>query len=94
MFCSKCGQEINNDAVVCIHCGCAVAAAKTAVKEDEVNIGLCVLSGFIPLFGLIYWAIQFKTYPKTAKACGLTALIVWVCTFFISMISMAVIATL
>ncbi len=23
MFCSKCGKEIDNDAVVCVHCGCA-----------------------------------------------------------------------
>lgn len=23
MFCSKCGKEINNEAVVCVHCGCA-----------------------------------------------------------------------
>ena len=23
MFCSKCGKEINDEAVVCIHCGCA-----------------------------------------------------------------------
>lgn len=23
MFCSKCGKEISDEAVVCIHCGCA-----------------------------------------------------------------------
>lgn len=23
MFCSKCGKEIDNEAIVCIHCGCA-----------------------------------------------------------------------
>lgn len=23
MFCSKCGKEINDEAVVCVHCGCA-----------------------------------------------------------------------
>ncbi len=23
-FCSKCGSEINDDAVVCVHCGCSV----------------------------------------------------------------------
>lgn len=22
MFCSKCGKEIDNEAVICIHCGC------------------------------------------------------------------------
>ena len=24
MFCEKCGKEVNNDAVVCIHCGCSL----------------------------------------------------------------------
>lgn len=24
MFCSKCGKEIHDEAVVCVHCGCAV----------------------------------------------------------------------
>ncbi len=23
MFCTKCGKEIDNEAVVCVHCGCA-----------------------------------------------------------------------
>ena len=22
MFCSKCGEEIDNEAVICVHCGC------------------------------------------------------------------------
>ena len=22
MFCSKCGKEIDNEAIVCVHCGC------------------------------------------------------------------------
>ena len=22
MFCSKCGKEIDNEAVICVHCGC------------------------------------------------------------------------
>ncbi|MBR3790704.1 MAG: zinc-ribbon domain-containing protein, partial [Clostridia bacterium] len=24
MFCKKCGKEINDEAVVCVHCGCRV----------------------------------------------------------------------
>ncbi len=31
MYCSKCGKEINDDAVICVHCGCATA------KFDEKN---------------------------------------------------------
>jgi len=39
MFCNKCGKEINDEAVVCVGCGCAVNEAK-AVKD---NNGLIVL---------------------------------------------------
>ena len=31
MFCNKCGKEVNYEAVVCVHCGCAVNESK-AVK--------------------------------------------------------------
>ena len=34
MFCSKCGKEINDDAVVCIHCGCGTEKYN---KKDEVS---------------------------------------------------------
>ena len=29
MFCNKCGKELNNEAVVCVGCGCAVNVSKT-----------------------------------------------------------------
>lgn len=31
MFCANCGQEINDRAVICVKCGCAV---KSAVAFD------------------------------------------------------------
>lgn len=34
MFCSKCGQEIRDDAVVCVHCGASTAAAKPPVYNE------------------------------------------------------------
>ena len=87
-FCSKCGKEILDEAVVCPGCGCAVVNApqpaqaqyqgySQPVANDEVSIGLCVLSALIPLFGVIYWPIKHKETPKKAKACGITALVSW-----------------
>jgi hypothetical protein len=88
MFCSKCGAEISDLAVICVHCGCSVAPENTApakpVEEDKVNIGFCILSFFIPLFGVIYWALKHKETPKKAKACGLTAIISWVLNIVVS----------
>ena len=64
MFCSKCGTEISDEAVVCVHCGCAVTPAQSTVatpvsEEDKVSIGFCILSFLVPLFGIISWVASF-----------------------------------
>lgn len=77
-FCSKCGKEIMDDAVICMNCGCAVENQPIAKNEiDEVSVGLCILSFFVPLFGVIYWPIKHKETQKKAKACGVTAIVSW-----------------
>ena len=38
MFCSKCGKEINDEAVVCVHCGCATANMQKQEKEKDQPI--------------------------------------------------------
>ena len=80
-FCSKCGKELVDEAIVCPGCGCAVVAPQNNVTSntegDEVNVGLCVLAALIPLFGFIYWPLKHKETPKKAKACGITALVSW-----------------
>lgn len=56
MFCKKCGKEIMDDAVVCIHCGCAVDDSQlkeAGSPEDKVNAGIIVGTVLIPLIGLI-----------------------------------------
>lgn len=77
-FCSKCGKEIMDDAVICMNCGCAVENQPLAQNAvDEVSVGLCVLAFFVPLFGIIYWPVKHKETPKKAKACGVTAIVSW-----------------
>ncbi len=38
MFCSKCGKEINDEAVVCVHCGCATAKYEENKREKDQPI--------------------------------------------------------
>lgn len=77
-YCSQCGQEINEKAVICVKCGCAVTnQLQTTTEQDEASTGLTLLSVLIPLFGIIYWAAKAKETPKRAKTCGIAALVSW-----------------
>ena len=35
MFCTHCGKEVNDDAVVCVHCGCAVKSNGAVGKSGK-----------------------------------------------------------
>lgn len=41
MFCQKCGKEINDDAAVCIHCGCSTGNNDTAQKSNAAFCKSC-----------------------------------------------------
>lgn len=77
MFCSKCGKEVHDEAVVCVHCGCAIknVTASIANANDAPNTGFAVLGFFIPLVGLILYLINKDTSPLKAKSAGKGALI-------------------
>lgn len=55
-------------------------------KQEQTNVGLAVLSGFVPLVGFILYFVKKKDEPKTAKACGKTALIVTIVSILLSII--------
>ena len=76
MFCSKCGKEIPDEAVVCVHCGIATANNNTALanKDDKSSFGFALLGFFIPLIGLILWLVWKNETPLKAKSAGKGAL--------------------
>ena len=37
MFCKQCGKEIHDQAVVCVHCGCAVDGAKIPQRNQHAE---------------------------------------------------------
>lgn len=61
MFCRNCGKEVNDNAVVCIHCGCSLDTKKEKQLSGESKTGLGVVLGiFLGLIGLI---IGLCMYP-------------------------------
>lgn len=85
MRCNVCNNEISNEAKFCPICGSMVQVntvnnnfvSSAPIVEEKANVGLAVLSFFIPLAGLILFLVKRKEEPKTAKACGISALVSW-----------------
>ena len=95
-YCSKCGKELVDEAVVCIGCGCSVA--NTSFANDKKSIGYALLGFFFPIVGLILWLIWKDSSPLKAKSAGKGALIsailgvaisVIVCILYVVIICMA-----
>ena len=72
-YCSHCGAQIQDEAVVCVTCGCSVAAhrGEPDVPSKELNIVSCLL----PIVGLILFIIYQEKAPIKAKEIGKWALI-------------------
>ena len=73
-FCSKCGKEIHDEAVVCVNCGCSVENSLIADANDAPSTGFAVLGFFVPIAGLVLYLINKDKSPKKAKSAGKGAL--------------------
>lgn len=65
-FCRKCGMEIDDEAVVCVHCGVPTDKYHKAMGngEDNPSTVLAVLSFFVPMIGIIIGLCCFSVGKK------------------------------
>lgn len=89
MICKHCNKEVPENSQFCTNCGNKLNIQENnnlnnagENKEESANVGLAILSWFIPLAGLIIFLVKKHTHPKTAKVSGICALI----SFSITMI--------
>lgn len=73
-FCSKCGKEIMDDAVICTACGCS-QTNEAQKPADQKSFGWALLGFCIPLVGLILYLVWKDNTPLKAKSAGKGALI-------------------
>jgi TM2 domain-containing membrane protein YozV len=80
MFCQNCGAEINDKAVVCVKCGCAVNGVKINQEvESKEWLIVLLLCFFLGCFGVHRFYVG-KTGTGVAQlltcgGCGIWALI-------------------
>lgn len=72
MYCSNCGNKINDNERYCPYCGAeqkegVSAPARTVSNDDTGSIGWGVLGFFIPLVGIILYCVWRNEKPLNAK---------------------------
>lgn len=65
MFCKNCGQEINDNADICIHCGVATGNNGSALDNPSHLPG--VAGCCFPIVGIILYFIWKDKKPLSAK---------------------------
>ena len=91
-YCTKCGKEVFDEAVICPHCGCSVNASgarldQTGGESDAKTAQLfCILGVFIAVFAIPAIIYANKSEEKTgtiikkakqAKEVAIAELILW-----------------
>ena len=101
-YCSKCGKEIMDEAVICVHCGCQVAGGTTVElnvqrqqKDLSPDVAKCavVFAFLMPIVGLILGIVGVVKYTDSnLKAKSKSAILfsgaMWIICFFILAVSM------
>ena len=94
-FCSHCGKEIVDEAVVCPGCGCAVGANRNGAvvaADDAPSFGFAFLGFLWPLAGLIMYLVWHTGRPKRAASAGKGALAGFITSIVIGIIYGIIIA--
>lgn len=81
MYCSKCGQQLVEDAVVCLGCGKQVSAVQDGNRRWPVFWLLIVLTILFPVLGVILGIIglvQGRLGSATLLIMGLIMWLFWI----------------
>ena len=86
-YCNHCGAEIEDEAVVCVKCGCKVAQNNKELENPKEATAVYGVLGFlIPVVGLILFLIWRNDYPRRSKTAGIAALISFILSFVVGIV--------
>jgi hypothetical protein len=75
MYCTNCGKELCNEAVICTGCGVSIKPVEQSDKNEKAGFWLCLLGFLFPIAGLILYLVLKDSSPRKAKSIGIAALI-------------------
>ena len=97
MFCTNCGSQIDDKALICPHCGVATQNYKDSLEKGSgsqkngMAIAGFVCSFFIPLLGWIFGGIGLSRANKRNgkhKGLAIASIIISTVMFFVNMATM------
>ena len=68
-YCSNCGNELFDDAVICPQCGSIQDKTKQKPVKDKMNIFWFIISLLWGWVGIILYFAFKKSNPQKAKVC-------------------------
>lgn len=91
-YCSKCGKEVNDDAEICVNCGCRIKNEPILSQTDSKNAVRFILTFFLGFIGsFIINRTNLKPEGWKSRTCayfflglitlGIYALVASVCNF-------------
>ena len=93
-FCTHCGHKVHEEAVVCVHCGCAIerSSAQAGKKVNGMAIAGFCCSFFIPILGWVFGGIGLANSKKLGgkgKGFSIAAIAIASVMFFIGIANMS-----
>lgn len=90
MFCKKCGKEIMDEAVVCVHCGCAVSPegakklSNQTDEDDKVSVAIIIFTVLLPIIGVVMGIVNLCKKKTRSGAIYLgVGIVCWILNIFI-----------
>ncbi|MBR5192322.1 MAG: DUF4190 domain-containing protein [Clostridia bacterium] len=76
MFCKVCGKEINDQAVICPNCGCAVSNSPTQqpTEEKKQKVNILAIVGFVLSLASLLLAL-WGTVAIAGLVCSIIGLV-------------------
>ncbi len=78
MYCTSCGNEMHEDAIICVKCGVATnnTVVKPKTEESDLVYLWAILGCCVPVVGIGVGIVMYLIgYPKSGKAVGIGVLI-------------------
>ena len=88
MYCKYCGKSIDDDSKYCVNCGNNMNNNfGGTISGDAPSKAFAILGFFVPIVGLILYAIFETKQPQRAKSAGKGALIGFITKVVICIVS-------